>query len=137
VNGRNANCSTKKTNCRFLANKAIQLRGNDYKKLSKTIAHALRHDPVFYDLILDEEGWTDLRALADALRKKYTRWENIDIKDIVEMNRLSFKKRFEIKEDKIRALYGHSSDVQRKKCGTDLNRRIAGYGQAICSFIGR
>ncbi len=95
----------------FCAYNCGALKGNEYKSLSKTIAHALRHEPSLYGIALDKEGWADINLLVEKLRKKYSRWEKIDIKDIHEMNQLSFKKRFEIKEDKIRALYGHSSEV--------------------------
>jgi len=30
----------------------------DLVRLSKTVAHALRHEPWLYELELDEEGWT-------------------------------------------------------------------------------
>lgn len=53
-----------------------------------------------------------MQDLINALREKYTRWQAINVDDIYEMNHLAFKKRFEIREDKIRALYGHSGDVK-------------------------
>ncbi len=31
-----------------------------FKRLSKTLAHALRHAPWIYELELDEAGWTDV-----------------------------------------------------------------------------
>ena len=40
----------------------------DYRRLSKTVAHALRHEPHVYELELDEEGWTDVATLLGALR---------------------------------------------------------------------
>jgi putative RNA 2'-phosphotransferase len=91
------------------------LKGIDYKTLSKTIAHALRHDPVLYGLELDKEGWVGLRDVVKALRKRYNRWQDLDVAEIMEMNNTSPKKRFEIKEDKIRALYGHSGNVKIEK----------------------
>ena len=30
----------------------------DHRELSKTISHALRHEPWLYELELDDEGWT-------------------------------------------------------------------------------
>lgn len=92
-----------------------RLKGIDYKTLSKTIAHALRHDPVLYGLELDKEGWVGLRDVVEALRKRYNRWQDLDVAEIMEMNNTSPKKRFEIKEDKIRALYGHSGNVKIEK----------------------
>jgi len=49
----------------------------DYMRLSKTVAHALRHDPWLYELELDEEGWTSIESLLAALREGKREWENV------------------------------------------------------------
>jgi putative RNA 2'-phosphotransferase len=77
-------------------------------QLSKTISHALRHEPWLYELELDEEGWTSLEALLDSLRRERPRWNNITAREILRINEESDKKRFEVKEGRIRAFYGHS-----------------------------
>src|SRR5690242_273529 len=83
------------------------MKGKEFKQLSKTIAHALRHEPGLYGLELDEEGWANADDLMHALRR-YPQWRRLEIEDIVEMNSTSPKQRFEIVGDRIRALYGHS-----------------------------
>ncbi len=90
------------------------MKGIDYKILSKTIAHALRHEPELYGLQLDSEGWAEISALLQALRK-YNRWKGLEENDIIKMNQVADKKRFEIKEDKIRAFYGHSAGANITK----------------------
>ena len=90
------------------------MKNGNYQLLSKTIAHALRHEPGLYGLELDKEGWAVLDDLVEAL-KKYYRWQNLEKAEIEKMNAVSEKKRFEIKADKIRALYGHSSGVGIEK----------------------
>ncbi|RYD79013.1 MAG: RNA 2'-phosphotransferase [Sphingobacteriales bacterium] len=90
----------------------------DYKILSKTVAHALRHDPVFYGLTLDENGFANLNDLAAAMQK-FRRWNNLEVADFEKMILASEKKRFEIKEEKIRALYGHSANVNILKTPAD------------------
>ncbi len=80
----------------------------DYTTLSKTISHALRHEPWIYELELDEEGWVEIENLIKTLRQEREEWENLSIQDLEEIIKRSSKKRFEIMGNKIRALYGHS-----------------------------
>jgi len=79
--------------------------------LSKEISYALRHAPQKYGLELDKAGWVKLDDLICALRKN-PQYSNLELKDIEKAIRDSDKKRHEIHEGKIRALYGHS--VARK-----------------------
>lgn len=79
----------------------------DNKRLSKTISHALRHEPELYELDLDEEGWVDINKLLLSLQGK-KEWKDLDIEHIETMICLSTKKRHEIRNGRIRAFYGHS-----------------------------
>lgn len=79
----------------------------DHQRLSRTLAHALRHEPWVYELAVDEEGWASLPRLLEALRSRQ-RWEGLDREDVREMQRRTEKRRYEIHGDRIRALYGHS-----------------------------
>jgi putative RNA 2'-phosphotransferase len=76
--------------------------------LSKTVAHALRHEPWVYELEPDDEGWVPVTALLSALRGHRWRWADLDRGDIAELVRRSAKQRFELDGDRIRARYGHS-----------------------------
>ncbi|MEQ8189309.1 MAG: RNA 2'-phosphotransferase [Candidatus Eremiobacterota bacterium] len=80
----------------------------DYTALSKTVSHALRHEPWLYELELDEEGWVDSDSLIKTLSQERKGWENLSIRDLEEMIKRSSKKRHEISGNKIRAIYGHS-----------------------------
>lgn len=79
----------------------------NYIELSKEISYALRHAPWQYELELDEKGFVDVDQLINALREE-KRWESIELSDIKHVMEISDKKRLEIKDGKIRALYGHS-----------------------------
>lgn len=79
-----------------------------YVNLSKTIAHALRHAPERYGLILDEKGWVSIDRLIEGLKNHSRMFKNVSIHDLEEIIKESPKKRFEIKNGKIRAIYGHS-----------------------------
>jgi putative RNA 2'-phosphotransferase len=77
------------------------------KLISKEISFALRHNPQQYGLELDEDGWTDLAQLLKSLRNDQ-RFSYLTEADIVNMITLSEKKRHEISNGRIRAIYGHS-----------------------------
>lgn len=86
----------------------------NYQELSKEVSYALRHAPSEYDLILDENGWVDVQRLLDALRRN-NKWISVKLDDLICMIEASDKKRHEIVDNKIRALYGHSIVSQIKK----------------------
>lgn len=77
----------------------------DFIQLSKTVSHALRHEPQSYNLNLDNQGWVLLSDLVIALNSKGIQVGEFDINKMVE---LSEKKRHQILNGKIRAYYGHS-----------------------------
>lgn len=78
------------------------------------MSHALRHEPDLYGLTMDEEGWVSVEEMLQSFHDT-GRWENLEIEDINQMQESSPKQRFEIKDGKIRALYGHSLPDKIKK----------------------
>lgn len=88
----------------------------NFIQLSKIVSHALRHEPQFYDLNLDNQGWVKLFDLVIALNSKGIQ---VDEKDIYEMVELSEKKRHQILNGKIRAYYGHSTENKILKESTE------------------
>ncbi|CAB49081.1 RNA 2'-phosphotransferase [Pyrococcus abyssi] len=77
-------------------------------KVSKLMAYILRHDPWSFNLQPDEEGFVDLEEFVNAIRRVYPWVTKEFILDIVERDE---KERYEVKEGKIRARYGHSYPV--------------------------
>src|SRR5690606_14328547 len=75
----------------------------DLSKLSKTISHALRHEPHVYGLKLDEHGWVNLSDLVESLKAKNLEWKKIGKDEIMKIISTSDKRRFEVLENKIRA----------------------------------
>ena len=78
-----------------------------FKSLSKTLAHALRHAPWIYELELDREGWTPVTAVLDALQAK-RKWGDLVEADLQYVVDHQDKRRYEMVNGQIRALYGHS-----------------------------
>lgn len=80
----------------------------DYQKLSKEISYALRHAPWEYELELDDKGFASIGQLLLALNEGLNYKRPIVEADLHEVIRSSDKRRHEIVDMKIRALYGHT-----------------------------
>jgi putative RNA 2'-phosphotransferase len=78
-----------------------------FVRLSRTIAHALRHRPERYGLELNKDGWTTLDALVAALARD-AQWAGLSAGDIRAMMAAAAKQRYEVRDGCIRAIYGHS-----------------------------
>ncbi|WP_116115985.1 RNA 2'-phosphotransferase [Austwickia chelonae] len=76
-------------------------------ELSRIVSHALRHEPWVYELELDGQGWVSLAALVEALRVERS-WSKLTVSDVEVMVAGASKQRHEIRDGRIRALYGHS-----------------------------
>jgi len=80
-------------------------------ELSKELSYVLRHNPKKYELEMDEDGWVSIKQIFYALQKT-EEWKQICIEDIINVVEQSEKKRHELKNGKIRALYGHSISMK-------------------------
>lgn len=87
---------------------------SDHTSLSKEISYALRHAPQEYGLTLDEQGWVPVEDLIYALKKR-EKYSALTLQEIVDMIQASEKKRHELVGNRIRALYGHSTENKIKK----------------------
>ncbi|MBS3815260.1 MAG: RNA 2'-phosphotransferase [Hadesarchaea archaeon] len=75
-------------------------------KISKTMAYLLRHDPS--GMNISREGFVELSELLEKLKENWPKLSKEQIKKIVEEDP---KGRYEIKDNQIRARYGHSINV--------------------------
>jgi putative RNA 2'-phosphotransferase len=78
------------------------------ERISKFLSYVLRHRPKEYPLFFDREGfvpWNDLFAIVEQ------RFPEATEDDVLAVLRDSGKQRFEFKDGKARATYGHSFPV--------------------------
>lgn len=87
------------------------LDDNNLTDLSRTVAHALRHEPELYGITLDPEGWVAVPDLIAALHGRAKKWRAVEAADLDRMIATATKKRYEIVDGHIRAFYGHSQAV--------------------------
>ena len=76
-------------------------------RINRYLSYLLRHNPE--DLRMDERGFVSLAEVLSKLKKRFPQVTGKLIREIVER---SDRRRFEIKDGKIRALYGHSIPVK-------------------------
>ncbi len=76
--------------------------------VSRTVSHALRHEPWSYGLELDPNGWVAVPELVSALRELGAEWAGIDESEVLRAVESSVKRRHVVDGGRIRALYGHS-----------------------------
>lgn len=107
-------------------------------ELSKVLSHALRHEPWLYELELDDEGWTSLDAVLWALRADRAEWRDLSRADVEGMIESSSKRRHQLVDDRIRALYGHSvAGKLRRESATPPVILFHGTSPDVANAIGR
>lgn len=79
-------------------------------KVSRTIAHALRHKPEQYNLVLSNSGWVEISALSAALTVHFN--SPVSEEQIIEIAKTDSKQRYTVEGTKIRAAQGHSFPVE-------------------------
>jgi len=80
--------------------------------LGRVMTGVLRHFPEKYGLAVDEQGWIPLPKLVEAIGRQhrgYAHW--LRIHHLVAIAESDPKGRYEVKEDRIRATYGHTLEV--------------------------
>jgi len=84
-------------------------------RLSKLMSFILRHSPESVGLKLDEGGWVSIDELVEAIK---TRWRNREAyqwlrpEHVLEVVARDPKGRFEVRDGRIRARYGHNRSVR-------------------------
>jgi putative RNA 2'-phosphotransferase len=78
------------------------------ERVSRFLSYLLRHQPKEYPLQLDAYGFAPWQAVVDTVVERFQEVTEEQIRDLVTG---SEKKRFELKEGKVRATYGHSFPV--------------------------
>ena len=101
-------------------------------RLSKLLSFVLRHSPESIRVKMDSEGWVSIDELVFGIKNYWYRKENyqwITREHIVALAILDPKGRFEIKDNKIRARYGHNIMLNVNiKYAEDVNAKILYHG---------
>ena len=78
------------------------------ERISRFLSYLLRHRPREYPLSFDAQGFVSWRDVVEMVQDRFQEVTEADIRLVVTAAQ---KKRFELKDDKVRATYGHSFPV--------------------------
>jgi putative RNA 2'-phosphotransferase len=77
-------------------------------RISRFLSYLLRHRPKEFPLSFDRQGFVGWGDLVTTVQQRFQDATENEIRDVVQN---SDKKRFELRDDRIRATYGHSFPV--------------------------
>jgi putative RNA 2'-phosphotransferase len=80
------------------------------ERITRSLAYMLRHQPDQFDLEVDEYGFADLEDVVAALNERLG--EPVEAEDVSQAVEGGDRPRYEIRDGRIRALYGHSIQVK-------------------------
>jgi putative RNA 2'-phosphotransferase len=90
---------------RFLMN------DNELNSLGRVLAGVLRHFPEKFKLEMDKNGWIVIYSLINAVRSRSNQFHWLRPHHLLALVETDPKGRYQIKDNLIRATYGHSLDV--------------------------
>ena len=93
------------SNTRFL------LKDEEIDSIGRMMAGVLRHFPERYGLEMDANGWVDLGEFITAVAIRNRRFRFLKPNHVLGLVQTDPKGRYEFRDGRIRATYGHSLDV--------------------------
>lgn len=84
----------------------------ELEAIGRMMAGTLRHFPEKFELQMDPNGFVDLRQFVDALQRTRRRLQWLRPHHIIAIIETDPKGRYEHRDEKIRATYGHTLDIQ-------------------------
>jgi putative RNA 2'-phosphotransferase len=103
---RGANCPVCGDEARFF------MDDRELDHIARILAGILRHFPDRYGLQVDPNGWVPIPVLVQAIRQQHRNYGWLKPHHIVALATTDPKGRYELRDDRIRATYGHTVDVE-------------------------
>ncbi|MGA8542176.1 MAG: RNA 2'-phosphotransferase [Thermoplasmata archaeon] len=80
--------------------------------LGRILTGILRHFPDRYQLTVDERGWISLPQIVRAISQKHPPYHWLRTQHLVAIAETDPKGRYEVRDDRIRATYAHTIEVE-------------------------
>ena len=80
--------------------------------LGRVLTGILRHFPDRYGLEMEPQGWVSLPAIVRAISQKHPAYHWLRTMHLVAIAETDAKGRYEVRDEKVRATYGHTVDVE-------------------------
>ncbi len=84
----------------------------ELESLGRMMAGVLRHFPEKFNLEMDSNGWVDLMSFITAIKRRRPEYHWLRHHHIQAMVKSDPKGRYQLENDKLRATYGHSLDIE-------------------------
>jgi len=79
--------------------------------LGRVLTGILRHFPDRYGLTMEPHGWVSLPAIVRAISQKHPAYHWLRVAHLVAIAETDAKGRYEVRDDRVRATYGHTIEV--------------------------
>ena len=87
------------------------LNDRELDHLGRVLTGILRHFPDRYGLSVDPHGWIELSAIARAIAQRHPVYRWLRPQHLVAIAETDGKGRYEVRDDRIRATYGHTLEI--------------------------
>jgi len=87
------------------------LNDRELDHLGRVLTGILRHFPDRYGLSVDAHGWIELAAIARAIAQRHPVYRWLKPQHLIAIAETDAKGRYEVRDDRIRATYGHTLEV--------------------------
>jgi putative RNA 2'-phosphotransferase len=79
--------------------------------LGRVLTGILRHFPDRYQLPIEPQGWVEVPQIVRAISQKHPAYHWLRPQHLIAIAETDAKGRYEVRDDRIRATYGHTVDV--------------------------
>lgn len=80
--------------------------------LGRVLTGILRHFPDRYQLAVDPHGWVSLPEIVRAISRRHPSYHWLRVQHLVAIAETDAKGRYEVRDDRVRATYGHTLEVE-------------------------
>jgi len=80
--------------------------------LGRILTGILRHFPDRYGLTMEPHGWVSLPAIVRAISQRHPAYHWLRVQHLVAIAETDAKGRYEVRDDRVRATYGHTVEVE-------------------------
>ncbi len=87
------------------------LNDRELDHLGRVLTGILRHFPDRYGLTIDPHGWVSLPEIVRAVARRHPSYHWLRVPHLVAIAETDAKGRYEVREDRVRATYGHTLEV--------------------------
>jgi putative RNA 2'-phosphotransferase len=79
--------------------------------LGRVLTGILRHFPDRYGLTMEPHGWVSLPAIVRSVSQRHPAYHWLRVQHLVAISETDAKGRYEVRDDRVRATYGHTVEV--------------------------